>query len=261
MAYAHVSGEVITRLTEKIDHENSRHGYLFLHDELDSCWDDQLGDAILSKAQELHLKPAVVISLLESLLEHRAAGSRELANFFIKVPPPTTGDGNNLMVSAMEALTSKTPDAGWSYVWPIIRDYSDFGRALINSMSYKHGGFATFLQKLTEAQVGDLYAWLLTNYPPNGHDHKVSGVMAPTHTAVMFRDHILEHLKKRRTFAACAAIRNVAGKYPEYGWLRLHLDEAELLARAATWQPTSPKEFLKLTHDKDKRMVETGANF
>jgi hypothetical protein len=45
-------------------------------------------------------------------------------------------------------------------------------------------------------------------------------------------------------------------KLPQYGWLSLQLEEAEALARAATWKPVSPKTFLTLARDRRKRLVD-----
>jgi len=84
------------------------------------------------------------------------------------------------------------------------------------------------------------------------------GFMGPGDTAVMLRDSTIEHLKKRGTFAACEAIRIVMEKLPQYSWMRYHLEEAEALAHAATWQPVSIRQFLSLALDHDKRFAETG---
>jgi hypothetical protein len=46
-------------------------------------------------------------------------------------------------------------------------------------------------------------------------------------------------------------------RFPQYRWLGRQLEEAKQLARAATWQPVSPKELLALAFDSDRRFVET----
>jgi len=257
-AYLLIPDEVISRLKQVIDHDNDRHGHLFVGREIEVCWDERIGSALLAKAREPHLKPEVINSLLQVLLEHNVIGARELATSFIKIPPPDRDREKQLMLGAIEALTSNTRDAGWPDVWPIVRDFPTFGRSVVESMSYRHGGSANFLRALTEAQLGDLYAWMLANYPPSLHDHKVSGVLGPSQTAVMLREYTLEHLKMRASFAACEVIRNVMNNYPQYPWLRLHLDESESLARAATWKPASVQEFLRLAENQSKRMVESG---
>jgi hypothetical protein len=111
---------------------------------------------------------------------------------------------------------------------------------------------------LSEAELGELYLWMVESYPLT--DRKPGfGAMGPGDTAAMFRDGLLESLKKRGTFAACDAIRGVMGKLPQYGWMQFYLEEAEGLARANTWSPISIPEFLALASDRDKRFVDSGS--
>jgi hypothetical protein len=56
-------------------------------------------------------------------------------------------------------------DAGGPDVWPIFRDYREFGRFTIESISYAHDGHPDFVGKLNEAELGDLNTWLLLQYP------------------------------------------------------------------------------------------------
>jgi hypothetical protein len=256
-AHSHAPDEVITRLMQMIDHDNKHHGYLFVSREIDVCWDGELAAALLTKATEPHLKPSVVSSLLQALLMHHTSGSRELAKSFIIVPPPDTEPQKTLMVGVIEATLSGAQDAGWCDIWPIIRDYPEFGRSLIGSVSYAHAGAADFLQKLTDEQLGEFYVWMLVNYPPSPLDHRSSGAVGPSQTAVMLRDHTLEHLKKRATFEASESIRQALTRLPQYPWLGLHLEQAQSLARAASWQPISPRQLLTLTFNHQKRLVDT----
>jgi hypothetical protein len=257
MARAYTPREIAKRLMQIIDSDNNSHGYLFINHEIDLCWDEDLGTDLLSKAREPHLKPAVVKTILHSVLQHDLLGSLGLARSFIVVPPPSTGAQRELMVGAIEALISGTHDAGWSEIWPIIRDYPDFGRIVVAAVSYASPGSANFLEKLSEDQVGDFYIWLLANYPPSALDHRGAGAIGPSETAVMLRDQTLEHLKRRGTFAACDAIRRTMGTFPQYSWLAFQLEEAESLARAASWHPVLPQQLLELATDRSRRLIDT----
>jgi CRISPR-associated endonuclease Cas1 len=132
-AYQYAPDEIIQRLMQVIDSENNHHGYVFVNREIDACWGDDLGEALSRKARESHLKVPVVGNLLQSLLKHNTAGSRELATSFVSVPPPATELEKSKMMAAIEAMLSELPDAGWPEIWPIIRDYPAFGRSLIES--------------------------------------------------------------------------------------------------------------------------------
>jgi hypothetical protein len=104
--------------------------------------------------------------------------------------------------------------------------------------------------------MGEFYLWMVEAYPYVERKLGV-GAMGPGDTAVMLRDSILEILKKRASFAACDAIRDVMNRLPQYKWLQYHLEEAESLARAATWNPISSSQFLLLAQSQDKRFIET----
>jgi hypothetical protein len=257
IAYARTPDEVIARLNQVIDSDNDRHGYLFASGEMDLCWGERLAGALLTKAREPHLKPSVVSGLLQALLKHNTTGAREVAKSFITVPPPDAEPQKALMVCAIEALLSGARDAGWPEIWPVIRDYPEFGRLVIGSVSYAHAGSADFLTRLTEEQLGEFYVWMLVNYPPSPLDHRSAGAVGPGQTAVMLRDLTLEHLKSRGTFAASEAIREAMASLPQHQWLGLHLEQAESLARAATWQPVSPQQFLALALHHQKRLLES----
>ncbi len=150
------------------------------------------------------------------------------------------------------------PDASWAKVWPIIRD-GKIGRGIIESTSYGQSGIPNFVTKLSVADLGELYLWMIETYPPVERIHAGFGFMGPGDTAVMFRDGLLEYLTRRGMFAATDAIRRVMRKVPQYGWLRRNLDEADALARANTWRPVSIREFLALARDRDKRFVDSGS--
>jgi hypothetical protein len=256
-AYSLVPEEMIERVNQLIDHENEQSGHLFIVNEIECCWDDRMGSAILAKASDPRLKERVIGSLLELLIQHNVKGYQELAESFISVPPPAAGLQRERMLAAIQALIRKAPDAGWAKVWPIISEHIEFGRLIIESISYADLGHAGFVDKLTEAQLGELYLWTVRNYPITERRWG-AGAVSPSEAAGMFRDSILEHLKRRSTFAACDAIRHVMQVIPQYAWIGHYLEEAELLARAATWQPVSPHEFLVIALDGTKRLVQDG---
>jgi hypothetical protein len=54
------------------------------------------------------------------------------------------------------------------------------------------------------------------------------------------------------------ALRDVVETFPEYPGLHYQLEEAESLARAATWQPVSARQFLMLSLDSGKHFVANG---
>jgi hypothetical protein len=257
-AHELVPDETIKRILELIDSENDRNGHLFLAKEIETCWDERLGAALLKKSGSSALAPQVLESILESLFQHSYPGARESAESRIDAGLSGSEPEQKQAVAAAKALIRNTSEAGWSKIWPILKEQKPIGREIVESVSYGNLGGTNFTAKLSEAELGEFYLWMVKNYP-YGERKLGFGAVGPSDTAVMLRDGVLEELKKRGTFAACAAIRDVMGKLPQFAWMRRHLEEAEALARANTWRPASIREFLAMALDRDKRFIESGS--
>jgi predicted NACHT family NTPase len=262
-AYASVPQDVIEFLNRIIDRENAQFAHVFIADQVECCWDEILGTALLRKAGDASLKPNVVVALLNLVLKHDVPGSRDFAHSLLTLPPPGGELAQGSMLAAGQALICSTNDSDWDRLWPIIRNFPAWGKLLIESVSYGDVTHSGFLPNLSEAQLGELYAWMVINYPyrdlsDDRSDTDTGGVMAPADTAVMLRDGALENLKARTSFAACMAIRDVMQRLPQYPWLHYHLEEAELLARAATWEPPTAQQLITLLRDGTKRLLQSG---
>lgn len=256
-AYELLPEEVIKRIQQLIEAKNKSDDHLFLAREVETCWDDRMGNALLVEAKNPELKTHVLNSILELILPHRVEGAREFAESLVDPALLKAEPERSRAITAAQALMKHTKDAGWGKIWPIFVQSKDIGREFVESASYSDVAHGSFITKLSEPQLGDLYLWMVENYPYM--ERKAGfGFMGPGDTAVMLRDSIIEHLKKRGTFAACGVIRNVMEKLPQHTWMSYHLEEAEALARAATWRPVSIRQFLSLALDRDKRFVETG---
>jgi hypothetical protein len=165
-AHQLVPGEIVKRILELIDAENERDGHIFIADQADICWDENLGAALLEKSKSATLRPQILGSVLEILLKHGFPGARE----FVETLMETKASGPELeqrqAVTAAQILLRWTPDASWAKVWPLIRDGKPIGRGIIESTSYGQSGVPNFITKLSEADLGELYLWMIETYPP-----------------------------------------------------------------------------------------------
>ena len=255
-AHARVAKVVDDHLVRMIDLQKDQQ-YFLLSNEVDVCWDGDLASALLVRAEDATLRSEIFKALIQLLLRHQAAGSRELAKISILDPPPSGGPEKERMLAAIQALATEAHDAGWTEIWPVLEQHPGFGKEAVASLAYATVGGHGFLKKLTEEQLGDFYRWMLVAYPPSASDHQVSGAVGPSQAAIMLRDQVLPNLKRKSTFAACEAIREVMNSLPQYSWLALHLEDAEELARAATWQPISPRQILVLASNSSNRLLES----
>ena len=257
-AHLLVPGEVRKWILALIEDEDARDGHVFLADEVEICWDEPLGAALLEKSKSPTLKPQILAVILEWMLERDFPGARALAESRIDSGLSGTESQKRQAAVSAQVILRCSSDAGWAKLWPVIRENNPLGRAIVESVTYGHPGGTNFTSKLSEAELGELYLWMVESYPPIGRKPGF-GAVGPGDTAAMFRDGLLETLKKRGTFAACDAMRRVMGKLPQYGWLQFYLEEAESFARANTWRPVSIREFLALASNRDKRFVDSGS--
>jgi hypothetical protein len=256
-AHQLVPGETAKKILELIDAENEQDGFLVIAKEMEICWDQGLGAALTEKANSPTLKPKILSAILDFLLQREHPGSRELVESLIENRVSGSEEQKSQAVAAAGALITYTQDAAWATIWPLLKRQKSLGRQIIESLSHGHAGGTNFVSKLDEYELAEFYVWMVRNYPyakSKGGGH----FMGPADSAAMLRDGILGHLKSRGTFAACDALRGVMKKLPQLSWLRLQLEETESLARASTWSPVSPRDFLALALDRDKRFVENG---
>jgi hypothetical protein len=117
--------------------------------------------------------------------------------------------------------------AGWGTLWPMIQSDVTFGRALLEDISYGQIDRASFTDGLSDSQLGDLFIWLLEQYPPD--NKMVSGAMGANDAIRFLRDRILEQLKRRSTFEACDAVARAELHLPQHRWLRRSFSPPERL--------------------------------
>jgi hypothetical protein len=196
--------------------------------------------------------PSIQASILSKLIRHDVPGARQWAEETIK---DDFKDERGFEFS--KALLTTSYDAGRNVLWPLIQSDTQFGRELLEAVSYGQLEKNAFTASFSDSQLGEIFSWLLEQYPP-GDDRRASGAMGPVDTIRFLRDGTLERLKQRATFDACDALMQTELRFPQYRWLRFHFDQAELMACAVTWEAPTPKDILAMATDKAKRFVESG---
>lgn len=266
LAYQHAPTEVINTLIARIDKENSDYGDIFITRSIKIGWDERLATALLNKLEDTTLKPSSVGQLLEALLAHKVFAAKKFAESLIPIPVPSVGEPRSRAISAARALMLYGEDAGWSVVWLAIRQDPEFGREVLESVSYSARETRSIELRLSEEEVLELYRWLRRQYPPiekpkrqeedketfKSEDYEVK----PDDSVVKWQTTILQHLKERGTPQACEALRCIVHEFPEMAEEMKHiLLEAQLTTRRRTWSPPTPQEVIKVTSDQNVRLV------
>src|SRR5574337_1946915 len=243
LAYHYAPSEIIDTLMILIDQENREHDHIFIIRKLESCWDDHLASALITRVSDEELKPECMGDLLSALLDHGIDRAGEFAKSLIPLPLPPGGDQRTRAIVAARAVMTSAKDCGWPLVWEAIRQDPEFGREVISSVAYmSDSGAGRISQRLTEDRLADLYIWLVRQYPhaedPGSEEAHWVGARE---SIGMWRDSILSQLKGRGTPQACQAIKRIARELPELGWLKWTVQGAEDLARRGTWSPPLPR--------------------
>ena len=255
-AYEHASNEIIDTLMILIDKENKEHDFISIIRKISNCWDKGLENALIAKAKDRKLKPKCMEDLLEPLIEHKVKEGKSFAESLIRLPTPRCGEERSRAIIAGRALMKHAEDVGWSSVWPAIEQDTDLGREIIFEIERDTAKIWT---RLTEDQLADLYIWLACQYPHSEDpDHKGGHWVGPREQIARLRDSIINHIKERGTRRSCEVISHIAQEFPELGWLKWVLLEAQNITRHRTWVPPRPRDILKLAKDRQIRLVQNG---
>ena len=128
-----------------IDGENARDGHLFLADEVEICWEERLGTALLEKSKSPTLKPQILASILEYLLQREFPGARDAAESRVDASLSDSGLEESQAVASAQVLLRFAGKAGWAKVWPAMQGKNRLGRAIAESITYgRLGGGINF---------------------------------------------------------------------------------------------------------------------
>ncbi|WP_228021828.1 NACHT domain-containing protein [Vasconcelosia minhoensis] len=252
-AYLNSFEGFIKTLIALIDKENQEHDYLFVLDRLDKCWDEQLKLTLLEKSKDPILKPKCVGQLLEELLRQGLTQARDFAKSLIYFPlSPVENEREKALIAAKVLIQNSEP-SGWSFIWSLIQQDTSFGREVLELAAH---GYSSGVQlNLTEAQLADLYIWLVHQYPYSEdpeHSNEVIAYSVTTRDGIArLRDSVLSQLKERGTPEACTEIQRLIQELPDVTWLGITLIDAQVNMRRMTWHPMTPEKLLQFVISPD----------
>ncbi|EGJ29269.1 hypothetical protein LYNGBM3L_67080 [Moorena producens 3L] len=257
--YSKAGDQVIQTLDILIDKENQQFDSISIIRLFEKCWDDDLSDFILEKAQNKSLKPSCIRYLLEELLKHGSNEARDEAIEYLQtlssLPLPLNKDERDRVIIALTFLFDYQTTDRWSSIWSILEQEPNLGREFIESVAKRHMLFSGELKlELNEKQLADLYIWLVRQYPydedpdySNGEVH----VLGPRDRVVRLRNNILRQLENFGTAQGCDQLERIIGEFSELPWLNKTLISAKDSMRRKTWNALEPKDVIKtiLYHD------------
>ncbi|WP_156090437.1 NACHT domain-containing protein [Planktothrix paucivesiculata] len=266
-AYQHASDRMISALLALINNENAEYFSTNFVSAFKECWNRNLTNALLNKLEDKNLKPRCMGHLLEELLLQKSSVAINFTRALIPSPPPSSEKDRFKAIQAASLLMTHTKEAGWSVVWPAIQQDSQFGEEVIEFLSnYLHRS-RDFDWQLDEAEIAQLFIWLVTQsykieegVQNDNSDEKTNSKNNVNKiiedNALEWKNFILHHLKERGTNQSCKALQTIADGLPEMAEkLRHTLLEAQLITRRRTWSAPTPQEVLKVTSNRNLRLV------
>jgi predicted NACHT family NTPase len=269
LAYLNAPDEFIRTLMILINEENKQLGSIHITDQVRHCWDERLATVILDKVKAEPLTAKSLGCLLKELLIYQVNQAKTFAESLISIPPPNSGEERAKAIVAAQMLILYAEDAGWLVVWRAIQEDPEFGREVMESVSYSIKFEGSVEQRLKEDCIADLYIFLVQQYPDteesqekNSQDEELNGVeayvMESEDSIKIWRDYIPQRLQERGTAQACEALRKIIRTLPELkDKLQWRLLEAEALSRRQTWKPLKPDEILQIVSNKQMQMMKT----
>lgn len=241
-----------------VEDENERHGSLFVTRLFDGFWNDSLCDLALEKIKSGRLKKRALRELLEKNIRYGSIESIEYAKSLIKLPLPSETEDKEVVIDLASLLLSL---GEWGFIWNLMQSDKEFGRLLVEDTNYITQRSQAFLMDMSEADLKDLFVWMMTEYPDD-EDPELEGVhtVTPRRSVASFRGNVLSALMTRGTPEACSRIEEIANIFPTKEWIRRYtLIQAKKNTLEKRWTPLKVNEIAQIISNLHKRSIASAA--
>ncbi|MEO0532771.1 MAG: hypothetical protein AAF215_02750 [Cyanobacteria bacterium P01_A01_bin.123] len=257
-AYHNASDEFFRVLDILITQENSQRSSISIHREVECCWDETLKSFLLAKVQDETMTAGGLGDLLEMLLAHQVSEAISFAESLIVFPLPEIDKERSKVAVVAQKLILYSADTAWPNIWRIIQACPEFGKEVLEAISYALKYEGSLETQIKEEYTADLYIFLTKHYSDldgenrdNPQEEELAGleayIVGPADSIRLWRDRIPQRLQELGTPEACQALQKIIGELPELKEeLQWRLPQAEALTRRKAWQPPTPEELLQL---------------
>jgi hypothetical protein len=256
-AYPAAPEEFIDWLSRWIDELNRRDFHLPVHLWGD-CWDDRLETMLLKKSLDPSLRVRLRKQLLDDLFSRHSPHARSSAESLLVPPLPRDKNLRRSLIVVAKSLLMHATDAGWPLLRPLFDADPKFVRRLLRAVAseVEWPKSPTFLDRLTEAQLADLFVWLSLQFPKaDGYEILADG---PRRAMASVRNSLLTQLHQRGTRAALDSLDQIASQLPDMPQIGFVRVGAEQVMLEKSWTPLEPPTLLALLADREARLVESG---
>lgn len=251
LAYEKAHAKAINTLKIIIPDECKKNDFITVLHVFDGIWDDELDDALLDLLGTCNFSEPCLRNILDFMLENKSTNIRSYIEDMLESKSTESPE----VISACTSLLLHSKDAGWGIIWPNI-DNNGLGKKIIPSISHLWPSDTTFMEKLNENELADLFIWMEKNFPKK-EDPDSEGFISTREEVGHFRDSILRYLENIGTSGSLTAIEKIMEVFPEKKWLPQIYLEAKENTNRNKWKPYFPTEIIKITNDNHLYLVQS----
>lgn len=160
-----------------------------------------------------------------------------------------------LSIQAQTALLmTRNQHQTWADAWARASADDDFATELVNALARYLDNDQPFLAFLTPQDLGGLWRWLATRWPPASDNWK-SGFTTVEQSRRNLRDGVARHLAQRTNAESLEVLRALASDHKDTYLLRDLVDGAAARLLDELWEGTTPQELFTLVEDSSRVVV------
>jgi hypothetical protein len=233
---------VIELIEEEIRSEFSEKLSLIPEENLRLLWNTQVEKTCMRILQSTDTPIGIVDQLLQELLLRDSCSAVGWAKGQLSLDTWGTQDGYQRALVAAVALLRKSPTENWALVWGISQNNRDFGKDLLQAYAYKtHDHEYELLQALSDSSLGELYRWLIGEFPhEQDSPHLGTHEVTERDSVVELRDCIPRLLASRATLLACGVLASLAESFPDDPRMKWLLAESSKKTLEKSWEASDP---------------------
>lgn len=254
-AYAHVPQTATRTIVDRIVFDISEYKHISISSAISGIIDQPLSDTLLNIVNDATLGLEVRGQMLRLLLDNKFGNARAWADDLLTKREKGTVDA--LTASAVVGLVNNWTGEEWAKTWDTILQDGDFGDLILGEI-VPWWRTHSFLQRLTDDQLADLFIWMHERYPvANNPNTEIVKRMGPSDLLNDLKLQIPTYLSRRGTASAADALSKILARFPELVGVESMVAECQAKFRRTSWIPYPPQYILQLANNAEIRLVSS----
>lgn len=237
-------------------------GYLAVLRRLKAILDSELTAALRDLPWAGAIPEPASLQIIDFLAEEGDSATTDRCLGLLTEPlAPHIGNADDFSTKAICAIAGHLDASRWPQLWAAFMSRSTLAERVIAHLSHRGRG-QSVTERLTDAQVADLYIWIEQNHPyaEEARPRGVHSVDAEEMISMWRSQGVLNPLTRRGTRSACAELARIRDALPQLTWFPDVVQEAVRLMRANQWQPPTVPDLLRSVREAGSRIIQSGSD-